>query len=503
MKGEGDVKSRSSLSTVLVVAVMAIGAFLSSTAATAYSVAGVRSREEGPTSTLAVVSKDPYANPGTYHRTQVEPDSAAFGSTIVSVFQTGRSYEWGASNLGWSVSSDAGATWTDGFLPGTTIHATPPGRWKRVVDPVVAYDAKHDTWLIQGIGIRSCSLEGTCGRSGRMFVSRSTDDAQTFTDPILLTRADRSQGFDRESIACDNFPASPFYGNCYTAWSDFGLDFRPDMVAYTSSDGGMTWTKAITPKGRCPFIPLPVVQPSGNVVIPFANDCKYTRHAFISTDGGASYSGSIDLPSGDARAVAGHLRSGGSHSFDVDEAGTIYGVWPDCTFRSFQGRYCTHNDIVFSTSEDGRHWSDLVRIPIDPVTSSVDHFLPALAVDPATAGSSAHIGIVYYFYPEQHCEQTTCQLSVGFVSSTDGGSTWTSPLQLAGPFKNTWFPLTTQGYMVGDYISMSIVDGKAIPVFPVATKGRCDLGEVTSCNVWTASATIPLGTQSSRDDRAH
>jgi hypothetical protein len=47
--------------------------------------------------------------------------------------------------------------------------------------------------------------------------------------------------------------------------------------------------------------------------------------------------------------------------------------------------------------------------------------------------------------------------------------------------------------MVGDYFSVSFVDGKAIPVFTVATKGTCDLGDITSCNTWEASATIPVG----------
>jgi hypothetical protein len=133
------------------------------------------------------------------------------------------------------------------------------------------------------------------------------------------------------------------------------------------------------------------------------------------------------------------------------------------------------------------------RVPIDPVTSSVDHFFPTIAVDPSTSGASAHIGLVYYFYPEQQCDVTTCRLNVGFVSSTDGGSTWTAPLLLAGPFENTWFPQTDSGYMVGEYLGISFVDGKAIPVFPVATEGRCKLGDVDSCNVWIASATIPVG----------
>ncbi len=134
---------------------------------------------------------------------------------------------------------------------------------------------------------------------------------------------------------------------------------------------------------------------------------------------------------------------------------------------SFEGRYCTHNDIVLSTSEDGRDWTYFKRIPIDPVTSSVDHFIHAVAVDPETSGSSAHIAVVYYFHPEQRCDVKTCELDVGFVSSDDGGSTW-DDRQLAGPFKHTWFLPTEAGYMVGDYIGASFVEGKAVVVFPIA-----------------------------------
>jgi hypothetical protein len=91
---------------------------------------------------------------------------------------------------------------------------------------------------------------------------------------------------------------------------------------------------------------------------------------------------------------------------------------------------------------------------------------------------------------EQRCNETTGDLSIGFTSSVDGGSTWS--VQLAGPFKNTWFPLTTSGYMVGDYIGISFIDGKAVPVFIVGSEAECELGDLTSCNVWTASATISL-----------
>jgi hypothetical protein len=80
---------------------------------------------------------------------------------------------------------------------------------------------------------------------------------------------------------------------------------------------------------------------------------------------------------------------------------------------------------------------------------------------------------------------------VGFVSSTDGGSTWHAQ-RLAGPFRNDWLPLREAGYGPGgDYISVSFVNGQAVAVFTAAAQGSCELGK-TSCHTWIASATIPV-----------
>jgi len=81
------------------------------------------------------------------------------------------------------------------------------------------------------------------------------------------------------------------------------------------------------------------------------------------------------------------------------------------------------NDIVFSSSSDGVTWSPVSRIPIDPVGSGVDHFIPGLAVDPATSGPGTHLALTYYYYyPDAACTAATCDLDVGFVSSPDGGA---------------------------------------------------------------------------------
>ncbi len=108
-------------------------------------------------------------------------------------------------------------------------------------------------------------------------------------------------------------------------------------------------------------------------------------------------------------------------------------------------------------------------MPIDPVTSGADHFIPGLGVDPSTSGASAHLGLTYHFYPSAACTAATCQLDVGFISSTNGGATWSTSTQLAGPMTLSWLASTNQGPMVGDYIATSILAGQAWGPFAVAS----------------------------------
>ena len=90
---------------------------------------------------LTRVSNDPYTNAASQHRTEVEPDTFSFGSTIISTFQVGRVFGGGSANIGWARSTDGGATWTNGFLPGTTTVASPAGSFSAISDPAVAFDA--------------------------------------------------------------------------------------------------------------------------------------------------------------------------------------------------------------------------------------------------------------------------------------------------------------------------------------------------------------------------
>src|SRR5947207_12898106 len=98
------------------------------------------------------LSTDPFTNTTSQHRTQVEPDTFSNGNTIVSAFQSGRFFDGGASDIGWATSTDGGQTWTHGFLPGITKYQA-NGPYDRVSHASVAYDAKHNAWLISSLAI--------------------------------------------------------------------------------------------------------------------------------------------------------------------------------------------------------------------------------------------------------------------------------------------------------------------------------------------------------------
>jgi hypothetical protein len=408
---------------------------------------------------LVRLSSDPYRNPGSNHRTQVEPDTFTFANTVVSAFQSGRFYDGGASNIGFATSNDGGRTWTHGFLPRSTVFATPAGAYQRASDPSVAYDARHGVWLISWLGFNS--------PTGRVdvLVSRSTDRGLSWDAPVAVNASGQSN--DKNWTVCDDTASSPFYGHCYTEFDDASNINRVQMS--TSSDGGITWGPAkTTPDRACVIGGQPLVQPGGTVIVPI-DDCFETAVlAFRSTDGGNSWS-RVTLAAQILFTLdPGNIRSGALPSAEMDGSGKVYVVWEDCRFEPPN---CAANDLVMITSTDGIRWTLPRRIPIDPIGGGVDHFIPGLAVDRATAGASAHLGLAYYYYPSINCTVATCELDVGFISSNNGGATWSPAEQLAGPMRLSWLPLTTLGFMVGDYISTSIVPGDddATPVFAVAS----------------------------------
>jgi hypothetical protein len=399
---------------------------------------------------LTQLSSDPYAIPPGQHATEVEPHMLANGNTLVAAFQTGRIVGGGSTDIGWATSTDGGNTWTHGFLPGLTT-GEGSGPYDAASDPAVAYDAKHGVWMI-------ASLPIAAAQTPAVVVSRSTD-GMTWQNPVSVDAA--SPNSDKNWIVCDSWPSSPHYGNCYIEWDNPG-NFDQIFMS-TSTDGGMTWGSPLpTADSATGLGGQPLVQPNGNVIVPIQAS---GIEAFMSTNGGTSWSALTQISNIQAHIDAGGIRSGPLPSAAVDGSGTVWVVWEDCRFRPAG---CTTNDLVYSTSTDGVHWNAVTRIPIDDTSSTVDHFIPGIGIDPATSGSNAHVAIHYYYYSQSECTVATCQLIVGYISSANGGTTWNEPVTIAGPSQLGWLPESQNGLMVGDYIATAFTNGIPHGVFAVA-----------------------------------
>jgi len=381
---------------VLAVALSACSGGGSSSPLTTPSTPSTPQNPVGPN--LIQISSDPYTVGPGQHATEVEPHMIANGSTLVAAFQTGRIPNGGGTDIGWATSADGGNTWTHGFLPGlTTGEGTGP--YDAASDPVVAYDARHAIWMIA-----SLPLSATFSTPA-VVVSRSTDGL-SWQNPVSVNA--NSPGSDKNWIVCDPWPSSPYYGNCYLEWDD---TMNLGQIRMSSStDGGVTWGPALSAANFAEGIGgQPLVQPNGTVIVPFelfTGSNSSGMAAFSFSDGGASWTAPATISNVQFHGDAGGIRSGALPSAAVDGAGTIWVVWEDCRFRA----NCSTNDLVYSTSSDGVTWSSVIRIPIDDVSSAVDHFIPGIGIDPGTAGATAHIALHYYYYPQSNCSASTCQL---------------------------------------------------------------------------------------------
>ncbi len=399
------------------------------------------------------LSRDAFTNPESQHATEVEPDSYAFGSTIVSTFQVGRARDGGAANIGFATSRDAGRTWRSGLLPSLTQYSRPAGEWERASDPVIGYDAVHGVWLASSLAISP-------GREAALVFNRSTDGI-TWSAPVVATRSiSRELELDKQWFACDNWASSPFRGRCYLTYSDF----RTNRISVqTSADGGLTWSAPVASPDSAGRNALqtgspgvqPVTRPNGDALVLFWDGDQMS--SIRSTDGGASFSrtnfiGPVDAP------VALNFRAFALPVAEVDASGTVYLAWSDCQRHA----ECDATDLMLSRSPNGLQWSVPARIPTGASRTGAHDVVPGLAADPDSAG---RLALAWYRL------QPGGGIDALFVRSSNGGAAWTTPRRLnTETMTRQWIAQTTLGPMLGDYISTSFASGTPVAVLALASR---------------------------------
>ena len=431
---------------------------------------------------LTRVSADPFTNATSQHATEVEPDTFASGSTVVATYQVGRFFNGGASRHRLRALDRRRRHVGRLELPARAdvqrrrVRATRIARSSGSAIPSVAYDAqpRHVADLLDPALPEPVRADGLRQPLDRRRRRRSATPVQI--PPPAVKKVD----LDKNWTVCDNHRRSPFYGNCYTEFDNFGegdLEYMSTSLGRRPDLEHAGRRPRATPRGSAASRSC---SPNGTVIVPFES-LKGTIGAFRSTDGGA-----IVVEGGRrSRRSSFHPNSGGLRTSplptaEIDAAGTVYVAWEDCRFEP----KCSANDIVFSTLDRRRELERRsARIPIDAGRQRRRPLHPrAWRVDPATSGAGAHLALTYYFYPNAACTPATCQLDVGYISSPDGGAHWSAPTQLAGPMSLADIAATSQGPMVGDYISTSFnAAGTAATVFAIGNAAHRPASSTRAC----------------------
>jgi len=389
---------------------------------------------------LRVNGVDPLASSTTQSETSIaiNPNTGA----ICSTFNDSYHYHIeGTGYIGFSRSVDGGASFQDGGV------MPPGGGGVSRGDPSVVWRASDGYFYF------TCIHEAANWGLG---LWRSTDDCATF-EWVGLAHAGSSD--DKEFMAVDNAPSSPYYGRLYVAWTDFGTG---GYIRLVRSDNGTTWSAPVTLSTSTSVQGAwPAVAPNGDVYVAWLRWTTGDLMSFEivrSTNGGVSFTpvtnprSNVVVPRDAAAtqqcgrdALNGRIRYLPSPQIAVGPDGCLhvaYSYDPDGydvgdVVNSYYRRSCDH----------GTTWGPEVLVSDDGTLT--DQFFPNVAVnaDNVVAASwyDRRLDPVGNYYFDRYR-----------TLSLDGGVTWEANERVSDVSSPVYINPQTSACYHGDYDQLAL-----------------------------------------------
>jgi hypothetical protein len=368
----------------------------------------------------------------------------------------------GVNISGFYASFDGGKTWPCQGV----INLLPLGEYA-FGDPSQAFDSKGNAYYgTLAFPFPATVAEEATGLQADFFVAKSTDGGCHYTSAAKVSSDSPAIFDDKDAIAADDNPSSPFHDNVYAAWTKFskpgGNGFGNDQIHFArSTDGGETWSN-----------PLPIspahnnnaaggrqgaavkVGPDGTVYVVWLDtvDKQSVQRMSISHDGGKTFPGQdiivatvtddglSPLPGSSFRQDA---RAFPSLSIAPD-TGTLYVAWGNHTDG--------HANVLLTKSTDrGETWSTPVVAGnvsgrsafFASVAAEPGHFVNVAfqAMNDRPSGTAPGPGVVHY--------------DAYLTRSTNAGASFGPPMKIStatsDPDGSSTNSLRAQ--FLGDYIT--------------------------------------------------
>ena len=426
-----------------------------------------------PTAPLVRVSAaSPYsANCGgtmpgsiSYQNAEVEPYEAVNPtnpSNIIGVWQQDRWSDGGAHGLVAAYSMDSGKTWKEQPLALSICGGGGNGAdYARASDPWVTFSPDGSAYII------SISFTGdtlAAGSSGGVLVIRSSDGGTDWGAPTALI-ADGANAFnDKESITAD--PNDFHY--VYAVWDRLDTADRGPTYFSRTTDGGATWEAA-----RAIYDPGTGNQTIGNEVIGLTDGSIVDLFEEIDGTSGNNAAGVVRvIRSTDHGAtwsapvtVAENLSVGTSAPFTGAAVRSGSGL-PQGAAAPGGGVVVVWQDGRFSNgAHDGIAFSrssDGGQTWSSPVEVNSAASAPAFTPSVAVLKDGT-VGVTYFDFRNDTADDGTAPTDYWFTSSSDGVH-W-SEQHISGSFDLDLAPYA-EGLFLGDYEALGVIGQAFVPFF--------------------------------------
>ena len=318
---------------------------------------------------------------------------------------------------------------------------------------------------------------GLNGREYVNFINSSSGQGIAFSDNgISWTAATVAPNpgdlADKNHLWIDNTTASPYKGNVYVAWTDFGGIDDGEIKISRSTSEGVSWSTPlnISSAVNAGYLDQGVnlqTGPAGEVYAAWVvydtwpSDEKAIGFA-KSTDGGATFQAAVRVIS-NIRGIrkTGVLKNQRVNSYPVmavdvsggPNNGNIYIVWTNVGTPGINTG--TNKSVYMIRSTDGGSgWSVPVRVNQGPNAAGKEAWFPWISCDAETGALSV------VFYDDRNVSATQCEAFV--ACSTDAGNSWTDFRVSDVAFTPVPIPGLADGYM-GDYLGITSKGGKVYP----------------------------------------
>ncbi|MBC8320298.1 MAG: T9SS type A sorting domain-containing protein [Bacteroidetes bacterium] len=326
----------------------------------------------------------------------------------------------------------------------------------------------------------------TIGLNGRWYVnfinsswglgvSYSDDQGETWTtrqaapNPGIIT--------DKNHMWIDNSSISPYEGNLYVVWTNFGGPYEGEIGFSYSTDDGETWTvnsnisSDVNAGSHNQGVNLST-GPNGELYAvwaiydswPSGGSDEVAIGMAMSLDGGNTWNQAkriiTNIRGIRATMTNKNMRVNSFPVATVDDSngadkGAIYVTWANIGTPGIN--YGNNIDVyVIKSVDNGTTWSNPLKVNSDVGGRGKQHFFPWITCDP----TNGILSMIYY--DDRNVDSSQCE--VYCANSVDGGSTWEEFKVSDVSFTPAPIPGMADKYM-GDYLGIHSKNGVVYPVW--------------------------------------